>query len=54
MTGSSEYESVLVFIGVDAGKDTHHAVTCSEGVFVGYVPGLTMRRITDLHAGEVG
>ncbi|HGX7068829.1 TPA: hypothetical protein ACJH53_004594, partial [Shigella flexneri] len=26
MTESSDYESVLVFIGVDVGKDTHHAV----------------------------
>ncbi|WP_252996502.1 hypothetical protein, partial [Shigella flexneri] len=25
MTESSDYESVLVFIGVDVGKDTHHA-----------------------------
>ncbi|EPN5346861.1 hypothetical protein ACT0G5_002021, partial [Shigella flexneri] len=24
MTESSDYESVLVFIGVDVGKDTHH------------------------------
>ncbi|WP_047200725.1 hypothetical protein, partial [Shigella flexneri] len=26
MTESSDCESVLVFIGVDVGKDTHHAV----------------------------
>ncbi|WP_284528114.1 hypothetical protein, partial [Shigella flexneri] len=25
MTESSDYESILVFIGVDVGKDTHHA-----------------------------
>ncbi|ENU6761668.1 hypothetical protein ACVDKX_003130, partial [Shigella flexneri] len=25
MTESSDYESVQVFIGVDVGKDTHHA-----------------------------
>lgn len=103
MTGSSDYESVQVFIGVDVGKDTHHAVAVnrsgkrlfdkalpndenklrslisdlkqhgqillvvdqpatigalpvavarSEGVLVGYLPGLSMRRIADLHAGE--
>ncbi|AHA68042.1 Transposase [Shigella dysenteriae 1617] len=104
MTESSDYESVQVFIGVDVGKDTHHAVainrsgkrlfdkalpndenklrslisdlkqhgqippllysasyhrcvTCrrcprSEGVLVGHLPGLAMRRIADLHAGE--
>ncbi|AIL35447.1 IS110 family transposase [Shigella flexneri] len=103
MTESSDYESVQVFIGVDVGKDTHHAVAInrsgkrlfdkalpndenklrslisdlkqhgqillvvdqpatigalpvavarSEGVLVGYLPGLAMRRIADLHAGE--
>lgn len=103
MTGSSDYESVQVFIGVDVGKDTHHAVAVnrsgkrlfdkalpndenklrslisdlkqhgqillvvdqpatigalpvavarSEGVLVGCLPGLSMRRIADLHAGE--
>lgn len=103
MTGSSDYESVQVFIGVDVGKDTHHAVAVnrsgkrlfdkalpndenklrslisdlkqhgqillvvdqpatigalpvavarSEGVLVGYLPGLSMRCIADLHAGE--
>lgn len=52
MTESSDYESVLVFIGVDVGKDTHHAGARSEGVLVGYLPGLAMRRIADLHAGE--
>ena len=102
MTESSDYESVQVFIGVDVGKDTHHAVAInrsgkrlfdkalpndenklrslisdlkqhgqillvvdqpatigalpvavarSEGVLVGYLPGLAMRRIADLHAG---
>ena len=103
MTESSDYESVQVFIGVDVGKDTHHAVAInrsgkrlfdkalptdanklrslisdlkqhgqillvvdqpatigalpvavarSEGVLVGYLPALAMRRIADLHAGE--
>ncbi|EFW49260.1 IS110 family transposase [Shigella dysenteriae] len=103
MTEYSDYESVQVFIGVDVGKDTHHAVAInrsgkrlfdkalpndenklrslisdlkqhgqillvvdqpatigalpvavarSEGVLVGYLPGLAMRRIADLHAGE--
>ncbi|WP_146702751.1 IS110 family transposase, partial [Shigella flexneri] len=103
MTESSDYESVQVFIGVDVGKDTHHAVAInrsgkrlfdkalpndenklrslisdlkqhgqillvvdqpatigalpvavarSEGVLVGYLPGLAMRRIAALHAGE--
>ena len=28
------------------------AVARAEGVFVGYLPGLAMRRIADLHAGE--
>lgn len=28
------------------------AVAQAEGVFVGYLPGLAMRRIADLHAGE--
>lgn len=103
MTESSDYESVQIFIGVDVGKDTHHAVAVnrsgkrlfdkalpndeaklrslisdlkqhgqillvvdqpatigalpvavarSEGILVGYLPGLAMRRIADLHAGE--
>ena len=103
MTESSDYESVQVFIGVDVGKDTDHAVAInrsgkrlfdkalpndenklrslisdlkqhgqillvvdqpatigalpvavarSEGVLVGYLPGLAMHRIDDLHAGE--
>ncbi len=103
MTESRDYESVQVFIGVDVGKDTHHAVAVnrsgkrlfdkalpndenklralisdlkqhgqillvvdqpatigalpvavarSEGVLVGYLPGLAMRRIADLHSGE--
>lgn len=103
MTESSDYESAQVFIGVDVGKDTHHAVAVnrsgkrlfdkvlpndenklrslisdlkqhgqillvvdqpvtigalpvavarSEGVFVGYLPGLAMHRIADLHGGE--
>ncbi|SRK67230.1 ISSfl2 ORF [Shigella flexneri] len=30
MTESSDYESVLVFIGVDVGKDTHHAVAINR------------------------
>ncbi|EJX0850471.1 IS110 family transposase, partial [Salmonella enterica] len=103
MTESSDYESAQVFIGVDVGKDTHHAIAVnrsgkrlfdkvlpndenklrslisdlkqhgqillvvdqpatigalpvavarSEGVFVGYLPGLAMHRIADLHGGE--
>ncbi len=52
MTESSDYESVQVFIGVDVGKNTHHAVVHSEDVLVGYLPGLAMRRIADLYAGE--
>ncbi|MCU9951928.1 IS110 family transposase [Burkholderia sp. BKH01] len=28
------------------------AVACAEGMLVAYLPGLTMRRIADLHAGE--
>lgn len=32
MTGSSDYESVQVFIGADAGKDTHHAVAVTRSV----------------------
>jgi len=30
MTESSDYESVQVFIGVDAGKDTHHAAAINR------------------------
>lgn len=30
MTKFSDYESVQVFIGVDVGKDTHHAVTVNR------------------------
>lgn len=30
MTESSDYESVQVFIGVDVGKDTHHAVAVNR------------------------
>ncbi|HGJ5882574.1 transposase, partial [Arsenophonus sp.] len=103
MSESNDYESVQVFIGVDVGKDAHHAVAVnrsgkrlfdkalpndenkllaliselkkngqvllvvdqpanigalpvavarSEGVLVGYLPGLAMRRIADLHRGE--
>ncbi|EMP3813940.1 transposase [Escherichia coli] len=52
MTASSDYESVQVFIGVDVGKAPHHAVARSEGVLVGYLPGLAMRRIADLHSDE--
>lgn len=103
MTESRDYESAQVFIDVDVGKDTHHAVAVnrsgkrlfdkvlpndenklrslisdlkqhgqillvvdqpatigalpvavarSEGVFVGYLPGLAMHRIADLHGGE--
>ncbi|HII3146293.1 TPA: hypothetical protein ACY3HI_004742 [Citrobacter braakii] len=30
MTEFSDYESVQVFIGVDVGKDTHHAVAVNH------------------------
>ncbi len=30
MTEFSDYESVLVFIGVDVGKDTHHAAAVNR------------------------
>lgn len=30
MTESSDYESVQVFIGVDVGKDNHHAVAVNR------------------------
>ncbi len=30
MTESSDYESIQVFIGVDVGKDTHHAPQISS------------------------
>lgn len=30
MTESSDYESVQIFIGVDVGKDAHHAVAVSR------------------------
>lgn len=30
MTESSDYESVQVFIGVDVGKDIHHAVAVNR------------------------
>lgn len=30
MTESSDYESIQVFIGVDEGKDTHHAVAVNR------------------------
>lgn len=30
MTESSDYESAQVFIGVDVGKDTHHAVAVNR------------------------
>lgn len=46
------YDSVDVFVGVDVCKGEHHAVAQAEGVLVGYLPGLAMRRIADLHAGE--
>lgn len=97
------YDDVAVFIGLDVGKETHHAVALrrdgeklydkalpnteagivqvleqltvhgpalvivdqpatigalpvavaqARGVLVGYLPGLTMRRVADLHPGE--
>jgi len=103
MTDIEQHESVEVFVGVDVGKGTHHAVALdrkgrrlldsalpndeaklraligklkehgkvllvvdqpatvgalpvavagAEGVLVAYLPGLAMRRIADLHAGE--
>jgi len=103
MTGTEPQESIQVFVGVDVGKGTHHAVALdqtgkrlldsalpndeaklralitklkehgrvllvvdqpatigalpvavarAEGVAVAYLPGLAMRRIADLHAGE--
>lgn len=103
LTQIGRYEDVAVFIGLDVGKSTHHAVALardgkklydealpnteagltavfeklhehglpllvvdqpatigalpvavaqSTGVPVGYLPGLTMRRIADLHPGE--
>lgn len=30
MPESSDYESILVFIGVDVGKDTHYAVAVNR------------------------
>jgi transposase len=103
MTDIDQHDSVQVFVGVDVGKGTHHAVALdrkgkrlldsalpndetklraligklkeqgqfllvvdqpatvgalpvavarAEGVLVAYLPGLAMRRIADLHAGE--
>jgi transposase len=103
MTDIEQHDSVQVFIGVDVGKESHHAVALDrngkrlldgalpndetklraligklkehgrillvvdqpatvgalpvavardEGVLVAYLPGLAMRRIADLHAGE--
>lgn len=103
MTQQLSHASVAVFIGVDVGKHSHHAVALdrsgrrlydkalpndearlreliaslrshgplllvvdqpstigalpvtvarSEGIAVGYLPGLAMRRIADLHPGE--
>jgi transposase len=103
MTDIEQHDSVEVFVGVDVGKGTHHAVALdrkgkrlldsalpndetklrtligklkeygkvllvvdqpatvgalpvavagAEGVLVAYLPGLAMRRIADLHAGE--
>ena len=103
MTDIEQHDSVQVFVGVDVGKGTHHAVALDrkgkrvldsalpndetklrallgklkehgqvllvvdqpatvgalpvavardEGVLVAYLPGLAMRRIADLHAGE--
>jgi transposase len=103
MTGIGQHQDIEVFIGVDVGKQAHHAVALdragkrildcalpndetklralvtklkghgqvllvvdqpamvgalpvavarTEGVLVAYLPGLAMRRIADLHAGE--
>ena len=103
MTDSEQHDCIQVFIGVDVGKGSHHAVALdragkrlldsalpndegklraligklkehgqillvvdqpatvgalpvavarAEGVQVAYLPGLAMRRIADLHAGE--
>jgi len=103
MSDIEQHDSVEVFVGVDVGKGTHHAVALdrkgkrlldsalpndetklrtlirklkdygkillvvdqpatvgalpvavagAEGVLVAYLPGLAMRRIADLHAGE--
>ena len=103
MSDIEQHDSVQVFVGVDVGKGTHHAVALDrkgkrlldsalpndetklraligklkehgpillvvdqpatigalpvavardEGVLVAYLPGLAMRRIADLHAGE--
>jgi transposase len=103
MTDIEEHERIAVFVGVDVGKEAHHAVALgrkgnrlldgplpndeaklraligelkqhgpillvvdqpatvgalpvavarAEGVWVAYLPGLAMRRIADLHAGE--
>lgn len=41
MTESSDYESIPVFIGVDVGKDTHHAVAVNRSgkrLFDGALP----------------
>ncbi len=103
MTDIEQHDSVAVFVGIDVGKGTHHAVALdrkgkrlldsalpndetklrgligklkehgpillvvdqpatvgalpvavaqAEGAWVAYLPGLAMRRIADLHAGE--
>jgi transposase len=103
MSDIKQHESVEVFVGLDVGKEAHHAVALdrkgkrlldsalpndesklraligklkqhgqillvvdqpatvgalpvavaqAEGVWIAYLPGLAMRRIADLHAGE--
>jgi len=103
MTDIEQHDSIAVFVGLDVGKEAHHAVALDrkskrlldnalpndetklralyrklleygpvllvvdqpatvgalpvavardEGVLVAYLPGLAMRRIADLHAGE--
>ncbi len=45
MTESSDYESVQVFIGVDVGKDTHHAVAINRSgkrLFDKALPNVTL------------
>ena len=44
MTESSDYESVQVFIGVDVGKDTHHAVAINRSGKRLFDKSITQRR----------
>lgn len=48
-----EHGTVLLVVDQPATVDALPvAVACDEGVLVAYLPGLAMRRIADLHAGE--